>query len=178
MTEEEMVQRYGRMVYNLALRLTGDRDEAADLAQDALVRALRGWRGFRGEADPGSWVYRITLNCWKNSLRSFKKWKVLRFFAPEDSEEVLSEPRDIPGPDPSPEQEAQAAETRRAIAKAMSGLTPEERAVLVLRELDGRSYPEIAASLGIPLGTVKSRLARARMLLAEALSAEEEPHAP
>lgn len=177
MTEEELVRRYGNMVYNLALRLTGNPAEAEDLAQESLVKAVKGWKGFRGEADPGSWVYRITVNAWKNSLRSLKNRRWLRFFSPDDPEAVLSEPGDVPGPDPTPEKEAEAAETRLAIKKALALLTPEERAVLVLRELDGRSYPEIAACLGIPLGTVKSRLARARLLLAEAL-APEEHHAP
>ena len=100
---DELVQRYGNMVYNLALRLTGNPAEAEDLAQDALVKAVKGWKGFRGEADPGSWVYRITVNTWKNTLRSLRKWRWLRFFSLEEPDEVLSEPADVPGPDPTPE---------------------------------------------------------------------------
>ncbi len=173
-----MVNRYGSMVYNLSLRLTGNRTEAEDLAQQALVKAISGWKGFRGEADPGSWIYRITVNTWKNNIRARQKWRWLRFFSMNESEEVLDEPQDIPGPDPTPEKEAETAETKRRIESALEKLTPEERAVLVLRELDGRSYPEIAESLDIPLGTVKSRLARARTLLAETLAPEDQPYDP
>lgn len=176
MNEEELVRRYGTMVYNLALSLTGNRADAEDLAQDALGKAIQAWSSFRGEADPGSWLYRITVNTWKNTLRSKSKWNFLRFFSRDGQEEVLSEPADLPGPDQTPEALAEKAEKKRHIEKALERLTPEERAVLVLRELDGRGYEEIARSLEIPLGTVKSRLARARDILAEELSKEEKPH--
>jgi RNA polymerase sigma-70 factor (ECF subfamily) len=176
MNAEELVRKYADMVYNLALRLTQNRADAEDLAQDALTKAVKAWDGFRGEADPGSWLYRIVVNAWKNSLRSKSKLGFLRFFSGNGENEVLSEPADIPGPDPSPEQHAESSEKKRLIDKAMKRLTPEERAVLVLRELDGRSYEEISESLDIPLGTVKSRLARARDILAEELSTMDEPH--
>jgi RNA polymerase sigma-70 factor (ECF subfamily) len=173
MTEEELVRRYGNMVYNLALRLTGNRADAEDLAQDALLKGIRGLSAFRGEADPGTWLYRITVNAWKNQLRAKPKWNFLRFFSSESEDAVLNEPTDVPGPDPTPENEAVASEKKRLIERAMAKLTAEERAVLVLRELNGRSYDEISRSLDIPLGTVKSRLARARDLLAKELSEEE-----
>lgn len=176
MNEEELVRRYGAMVYNLALRLTANRADAEDLAQEALIKAIRGWSSFRAEADPGSWLYRITVNAWKNQLRSKSKWNFLRFFSRDGAEETLCEPADVAGPDPTPEAEAEAAEKKRQIDAAMKKLTPEERAVLVLRELDGRSYEEISKSLDIPLGTVKSRLARARDILAEELLKEEKRH--
>jgi len=174
MTPEELVDRYAAMVYNLALRLTGDRTDAEDLTQEALLKAVKGLSGFRGEADPGSWVYRITVNAWKNLLRSKARWRFLRFFRDDDPTAVDSEPGDAAERAPGPEAQAQANDLKQRIEAALAELSPEERAVLVLRELDGRSYAEIAESLDVPLGTVKSRLVRARALLARRLDREEE----
>ncbi|MBI5244438.1 MAG: sigma-70 family RNA polymerase sigma factor [Elusimicrobia bacterium] len=173
MTPEELVNRYSAMVYNLALRLTGDRADAEDLTQEALLKAVNGLPGFRGDADPGTWVYRITVNAWKNLLRAKAKWRFLRFFSADDPKAVDSEPADCPEAAPGPEALAQAQDLRRRVESALAELTPEERAVLVLRELDGRSYAEIAESLDVPLGTVKSRLVRARTLLAQKLGPED-----
>lgn len=146
------------MAYNLALRLTGNAADAEDLCQDALLRAVKGWPLFRGESDPGTWLYRIVVNAWKNGLRA------RRPTAPLDEE--------LPARAPSG-----ADEARDLIERALARLEPEERAVLVLRELDGRSYEEIAEVLDVPLGTVKSRLARARDALAAVLAPEEEKDA-
>jgi len=176
MTEEELVRRYGDMVYTLSLRLTGNRADAQDLAQESLIKAVKAWSSFRAEADPGTWLYRITVNTWKNTLRSKSKWRFLRFFSKDHEEEVVSEPEDVAGKDPTPEAEAESSEKKRQIEAAMAKLTPEERAVLTLRELDGRNYDEISKTLDIPLGTVKSRLARARDILAKELLKEEKPH--
>jgi RNA polymerase sigma-70 factor (ECF subfamily) len=168
MDADELLRRFGSKVYNLALRLTGNRADAGDVAQDALIKAVRGLPSFRG-GDPGVWTYRITVNAWKNFLRARSARRMLRFFS-ADGEGVESEPVDAPSPEPGPEAAAVAADEKTRIDRALSKLTPEERAVLVLRELDGRSYAEIAEALNAPLGTVKSRLARARAVLAEELS--------
>lgn len=145
------------MAYNLALRLSGDANEAEDICQDALLRAVKGLPGFRGDADPSTWVYRIVVNVWKTRNRKAKALP------------LVDEPVER-GPETP-------AEARDLIEKALSRMGPEERAVLVLRELDGRSYEEIADALDIPLGTVKSRLARARDVLAALLAPEEEKDA-
>ena len=173
MTPEELVKRYAAMVYNLALRLTGDRTDAEDLTQETLLKAVKGLPEFRGEADPGSWVYRITVNTWKNLLRAKAKWRFLRFFSADDPKAVDSEPADAAEQSPGPEAQAQAQDLKKRIESALAELSPEERAVLVLRELDGRSYAEIAEVLEVPLGTVKSRLVRARTLLAQRLEQED-----
>jgi RNA polymerase sigma-70 factor (ECF subfamily) len=165
---DELIRRFGSKVYNLALRLTGNPADAADLAQDALIKAVRGLPSFRG-GDPGVWTYRITVNAWKNFLRAKSARRMLRFFSP-DGGGVDSEPAGAASPEPGPEAVALAADEKGRIERALKRLAPEERAVLVLRELDGRSYAEIAESLDLPLGTVKSRLARARAVLAEELS--------
>lgn len=167
MTPEEFVHRFGPVIYNLALRLTGNATDAGDVAQESLIKALKGLPGFRG-GDPGVWAYRITTNAWKNWLRAKAPRRARRFFGSDG--EVESEPSSAASPEPGPEAVAGAADEKARLERALSRLNAEERAVLVLRELDGRSYDEIADSLGLPLGTVKSRLARARRLLAEALS--------
>ncbi|MEK7858399.1 MAG: sigma-70 family RNA polymerase sigma factor [Elusimicrobiota bacterium] len=176
MTEEELVRRYGAMVFNLALRLTGNRADAEDLAQESLLKAVRGWASFRGEADPGSWVYRITANAWKNQLRSKSKWGLGRFLSLDGWKD--EKPFEVAGDDPLPEAGVEAAEKKRLIEEALEALTPEERAVLVLRDLDDVPYADIAKILDIPLGTVKSRLARARDVLAQKLAPEEDRSVP
>lgn len=168
MDSDELVRRYGRIVYNLSLRLTGDPADAADVAQDSLLKAMRGLSSFRG-GDAGVWVCRITVNAWKNFLRAKSSRRMMRFFS-SDGETIESEPAGAPSREPGPEALAEKADEKERIEKALERLSPEERAVLVLRELDGRSYEEIASVLELPLGTVKSRLARARSLLAEHLS--------
>lgn len=156
------------MAYNLALRLTGERAEAEDLSQDALVRAVKAWPSFRGESEPGTWLYRIVVNAWKNRLRD-------RAVRRADSLDALE--REPAGAEPGPDGAAERGDERERLEKALARLAPEERAVLVLRELDGRSYSEIAAALDLPLGTVKSRLARAREQLAVLLVPEEKKDA-
>lgn len=170
MDGDELLRRYGQVVYNLALRLTGNPAEAGDLAQDSLVKALKGLPSFRG-GNAGVWVYRITVNAWKNFLRAKAARKTMRFFAP-DGTGVESEPGDVASPAPGPEALAAVEDEKARLERALTRLTPEERAVLVLRELDGMSYAEVAEALDIPLGTVKSRLVRARTVLADALAEE------
>ncbi len=149
------------MAYALALRLTGNATEAEDLAEEALIKAVKGLPGFRGGADAGVWVYRIVVNCWKNQLRSprFAFWRKLRGFYSKDGEELVVDPSD---PAPGPEPQLEALARTEAFEKAMGSLEPQDRAILILRELDGRSYAEIAEIFSIPDGTVRSRLSRAR----------------
>ncbi len=149
------------MAYGLALRLTGNAAEAEDLAEDALIKALRGLPGFRGDSDPGVWICRIVMNCWKNQLRSPRQafWRRLRGFYSADGGEQVVDP---PDPAPGPESRLEGAACSEAFQKALNSLEPQDRAILILRELDGRSYSEISEILSVPEGTVRSRLSRAR----------------
>lgn len=161
MSPEELVERYSDMAYALALRLTGNSTDAEDLAEEALIKAIKGLPGFRGGSDIGVWVYKIVMNSWKNHLRSPRLafWRKLRGFYSGDGEEPAVDP---PDPAPGPEPQLESAERSKAFENAINRLEPQDRAILVLRELDGRSYADIAEILSIPRGTVRSRLSRAR----------------
>lgn len=161
MSPEELIKKYSDMAYCLALRLTGNATEAEDLSEDALIKAVRGLAGFRGDSDAGVWVYRIVVNCWKNHLRSPRLafWRKLRGFYNAGGEEEAIDP---PDPAPGPELQLEAAARSEVFEKAINSLEPRDRAILILRELDGRSYSDIAEIFSIPAGTVRSRLSRAR----------------
>lgn len=167
-TPEELIKKYLDMAYSLALRLTGNAADAEDLAEEALIKALKGLAGFRGDSDAGVWVYRIVVNCWKNQLRSPRLafWRKLRGLYSADGEEQAVDP---PDPGPGPEPRLEAAARTEAFEKTMNSLEPQDRAILILRELDGRSYSEIAGIFSIPDGTVRSRLSRAREKMRELL---------
>lgn len=167
MTEAEFLEKNAALVYNLALRLTGNRTDAEDLAQDALLRAVRALPGFRGDSLASTWVYRITVNAWKNRVRAEKRrkfWKTvsLGLIAGEDGEDEV---RDVKADDPPLDAEMEKQEKSTAVQKALLELDEDDRAIVVLREIEDRSYEEIGAALGLPQGTVKSRLFRARAKL-------------
>lgn len=169
-SESEFLEKHSVMVYNLALRLVGNRSDAEDLAQDSLIRALKALPGFRGDSSPSTWVYRITVNTWKNRVRSEKRrgfWKTVSMdlFTGEDHDE---EPN-FKAEDPPLDADLETASTKEIVQKALLQLDEDSRAILVLREIQGQSYGEIAAALEIPEGTVKSRLSRARETLKEKL---------
>jgi len=169
-SEREFLDKHAGLVYNLALRLVGNATDAEDLAQDALIRALKALPNFRGESSLSTWVYRITVNTWKNRVRSEKRrglWKMvsLNLFRGEDEDEEPAFKSD----DKALDAGLQTSEAGSVVQKALMELDAESRAVIVLREIQGQSYQEIAAALDLPEGTVKSRLSRAREALKERL---------
>lgn len=171
--EERFLADNAERVFNLALRLTGNAADAEDLAQDALIRALKALKGFRGEAAASTWVYRIVVNAWKNRVRSEKRrglWRMLpleRLFGKDDEEEGGEEK--LKADEPPLDAGLETAETGEAVQKALLTLDEESRAVVVLREIEGLPYDRIAQALEIPEGTVKSRLSRSRAALREKL---------
>ncbi|MBI5594558.1 MAG: sigma-70 family RNA polymerase sigma factor [Elusimicrobia bacterium] len=169
MSEDAFLSAAARPVYNLALRLTGNPADAEDLAQDSLLRCLKALPGFRGDSAPTSWAYRVTMNTWKNRVRAEKRrgfWKTLPlaalFGADHDDEKPSAEPA---APDPALDAALATAEAGEAVQAALLTLDDESRAVVVLREIEGMSYDEIAKTLDLAEGTVKSRLFRARAAL-------------
>jgi RNA polymerase sigma-70 factor (ECF subfamily) len=173
-SESEFLDKHAVPVYNLALRLTGNAADAEDLAQDSLIRALRALSNFRGDSQMSTWVYRITVNTWKNRVRSEKRrglWKLLPldflFSKDGDDDKRSQEPK---APDAPLDSGLESSETGKLVQAALMALDEESRAVVVLREIQGQSYSEIATALDIPEGTVKSRLSRARETLKQRLS--------
>ncbi|TBR25190.1 sigma-70 family RNA polymerase sigma factor [bacterium] len=166
LSADEFVRRTADGVYALALRLTGNAADAWDLAQDALLRAVKSLDSFRGDSDPRTWVYRITVNAWKNRAASAAE-RMRRASTPLDAGEAGAVR--LPAGDPPADVPLERGEAAEAVRRAVAALEPEDRACLQLREFDGLSYEEIASALDVPVGTVKSRLHRARLALAKAL---------
>lgn len=169
LSADEFVRRTADGVYALALRLTGNTADAWDLAQDALVRAVKALDSFRGDADPRTWVYRITVNAWKNRAASASE-RMRRAQEPLEPGDERGGP-ELAGGDPPADAPLVRGEEAEAVRAAVAALEPVDRACLQLREFDGLSYEEIAQALDVPVGTVKSRLHRARSALAKALDA-------
>ena len=154
-------------IYNLTLRMTGNPEDALDLAQEAFLNAWRGLKFFKGDSAFSTWVYRLASNACIDFLRRRKRRQDISLSMPTDEEDE-SQP-DIPDDRFSPEQELERQELRRAVAQGLEQLSDEHRQVLVMRELSGLSYQEIADILDLEAGTVKSRIARARISLRKIL---------
>ncbi|MBN1418510.1 MAG: sigma-70 family RNA polymerase sigma factor [Planctomycetes bacterium] len=164
-----LVRRHADRVYRLAHYLTSSRDDAADVAQEAFLRAYRAIGRFEGRSGFATWVLRITTNC-ALSLRARRRTKKrgMAVVSLSGSEED-AEPIQVADPRADPEAAFRREELGAAVKAAVESLDEEFRSAIVLREIDGRSYEEIAEILGVPLGTVKSKIHRARCALREKL---------
>ena len=150
-------------IYTLCLRMTGDREDALDLAQEAFLNAWRGLSSFQGNSSFSTWVYRLASNACIDFLRRRKRRQQGESpHSLNDQEAPIPEPADPRG---SPEVELERKELRRAVERGLQALPDHHRQVLIMRELSGLSYQEIGAVLDLDLGTVKSRIARARSAL-------------
>jgi RNA polymerase sigma factor (sigma-70 family) len=159
-TWEEVVRDHSPRVYRLAYRLTGNRYDAEDLTQDAFVRVFRSLEGFQPGTFEG-WLHRITTNLFLDSVRRKAR---IRFDAlPDDAERIA-------GPGRTPEQAYTDDRLDDDVQAALDALAPEFRVAVVLCDIEGLSYEEIATTLGIKLGTVRSRIHRGRVQLREALA--------
>jgi RNA polymerase sigma-70 factor (ECF subfamily) len=152
----ELVRRHAQTVHRWMSRAVGEQ-EAEDLTQEVFFKAFRGLAGFRGDAPPRAWLASIANNAVKNRYRSRSRFR--RLFADSRDEEAAPQAH---GSAASPEDDARAGESHRFIAEALKLLPVEFRMPVVLRDLEEWSYEEIALSLDLPIGTVKSRIARGR----------------
>jgi len=156
-----LVERYGGRVYNLALRITDDPDAAKDCAQEAFIRAYRALHRYDPSRPFAPWLFRIATN---TSLNHLRRWHA--------KGEPIDEPPDVPGePEEGPEATAVRRDEVAEVVAAMAELPPAYRAALTLRHMQQLSYQEVADTLGLPLGTVKTHLHRARAALKARLAA-------
>jgi RNA polymerase sigma-70 factor (ECF subfamily) len=159
----ELVSTHQRMVFGLALHLLGDRDEALDLSQEVFLRVFRTIASFRGQSALRTWIYRIVINQARNRQRW---WRRRRRGDQVSLDEHLQQFGDVESKaDVLPDRQLASKETASRIWQALDRLPFDQRTALVLREIDGLRYEEIAFSLGVAVGTVKSRLTRARQAL-------------
>lgn len=168
---EVLVRRYQHRVYNHVSRMVGPGEDATDLTQDIFVKVYRSLNRFRRQASFQTWLYRVTTNlCVDRHRRSQRAPQVTRSLeAPleTDAGEVETE---VPDWDDNPERRMMTQELQQQVKVAILQLSDKLRPVIVMHDLEGQSYEEIAAALRIPLGTVKSRLFNARAALKELLT--------
>ena len=167
---EQLVLDNQNRIYSLAVRLTGNRDEGVDLAQEAFLKAWQGLASFQGESSFSTWVYRLATNVCIDYLRKqARRRDVEQVVSLDDEERSWAEPADY---SQDPQRHLEQAELSRALARGLEALPEHQRKILVMRELSGLSYQEIGQALEWDLGTVKSRLARARLALRKILREE------
>jgi RNA polymerase sigma-70 factor (ECF subfamily) len=160
---EEIVERYHGKVFALAYRYTGDYDAACDLTQDTFVRAFGAWGEFRGDAQVFTWLYRIALNLCHNHQKKHRRRSTTELQlvdAPREDGEGEAFP--LPDSRPLPAQISESAEMRQKLQDALRDLPENYRTVVVLRDIEGLSYEEIARITDSSLEAIKSRLFRAR----------------
>ncbi len=167
---EALVERYGRHVYNIAYRMAGNDADAKDLAQEAFIRVFRALRRVDPTAKLESWLYRIVTNLYIDMLRRRPKVWVESLDAPMTTPKGSEVIREVADPSADPEGAVLNARLDADIQHALLGLSAELRAVVVLSDIEGYSYEEIGLMLHVPVGTVKSRLHRARKTLQGLLS--------
>lgn len=160
---EQLVRLHENKVYALALRMCGNPEDAGDAAQEAFLSAWRGLPSFRGESGFSTWLYRLTSNAAIDQLRRGKRRRG------ETSLDDGELPADVPDRGPSPQENAESVELRDAVSAGLRQLGEDHRQILVLREYQELSYEEIAQVLDVDLGTVKSRISRARRALRKIL---------
>jgi RNA polymerase sigma-70 factor (ECF subfamily) len=164
---EDIVREYERNVYNIALRICGDREDALDVSQESFLKAYHSLHSFRGDSKFSVWLYRIVSNTCLDLLRERKRRAEVPLVREDDEGEA--DQAEIPDESLSPEKLYERRLTREALRRGLLSLPEDQRKILLLREIQGFSYEEIAQILSLESGTVKSRIFRARRKLCEFL---------
>lgn len=168
-----LVLAYQDAVYNTALRILDDEDLAADASQDAFLSAFRALNSFRGGSFK-AWLLRTVTNACYDELRRKKRRPTTPLEPETDDGEEVESPRWLADPNASPEEQLNQAELEHAIQHCLDALPADFKIVVVLADIQGLDYTEVARAVHVPLGTIKSRLARARLRLRDCLQAFRE----
>lgn len=171
----ELVAEHERMVYQLALNLLGDREEALDVSQEVFMRVFRTIHRFRGQSALRTWIFRIVVNQARNRQRWWRRRYARQQVSLDLHIEKHGELPAVRDAETAPDRALDQKQLAARIHDALEALPFDQRTAIVLREVDGLSYDEIAYSLGVTLGTVKARLTRARQALRTCL---KEVHTP
>lgn len=159
---EKLVTAYEKNVYSLALRMVGDPEDAADMTQETFIKAYRSLSSFRGDSKFSSWLYRIASNVCLDFLRSRSRHPQASLSSSDEDGRTAFE---LPDMSRNPEEQLMKKLSMEAVRRGLEQLPEQQRQILVLRELGGLSYAELAQTLGLEEGTVKSRIFRARKRL-------------
>lgn len=159
---EKLVTAYEKNVYNIALRMVGDPEDAADMTQETFIKAYRALSSFRGDSKFSSWLYRIASNVCLDFLRSRSRHPQVSLSSAGEDDRTTFE---LPDMSQNPEEQLMKKLSMEAVRRGLEQLPEQQRQILVLRELGGLSYAELAQTLGLEEGTVKSRIFRARKRL-------------
>lgn len=179
----ELLQAYQRRIYSICYRMLHHQEDASDLTQEALVKIIEGLDSYDGRSKLSTWAIRVAMNCCLSHLRKqkFRDHESLdahasarTAFSRNSGGIGMQSGRGIRGlrPEPLPHESVEQAQTRAMVLRALESLEPDVRALLVLRDLQGLDYEQLAEVLDVPIGTVKSRLFRARAALRSALEAQ------
>jgi len=171
---DRLVDKYASWVYQIAFRMTSNREDADDIAQEAFIRAFSAIGKFKQQSAFSTWLYRIAVNVCQDELKRRKRapQPMSTLQADDDSEDLTDQIAADQSSDPA--EIVEAKERQRAVQQAIDSLPEHHRIVIILRDLQGLSYEEIAQVLGGRVGTVKSRINRARLALREKLEPDME----
>lgn len=167
---EKLVLEYEKNVYSIALRMTGNSEDASDMVQEAFIKAFNSLSGFRGDSKFSVWLYRIVSNVCLDFLRSRNRRPTVSLSVQDDEGEDAE--LDIADESQMPELLLERSLTRDSVRRGLDSLAPDYRQILLLREIQGLSYDEISQALNLEVGTVKSRIFRARKKLCAFLIAD------
>jgi RNA polymerase sigma-70 factor (ECF subfamily) len=170
---EMLMEKYQKKVFNIALRLLGNHDDASEVTQEVFIRIYKSIGSFKGESQISTWIYRIATNVCLDELRKRKRKWVMSLdeeYHKENGDYIIQVEDNKPTPDVIMEQKT----IKNAVNNAIDKLSEKYKLIIILRDLQGFSYEEISDMIKTPVGTVKSRINRARLQLKELLLKEKE----
>jgi len=178
-----LLRAYQRRMYSICYRMLRNEEDSRDLTQDSMIRVMEGLAGFDSRARLSTWIVRVTMNCCISHIRKRKLRTHASIDQPIDTagfqdpnaEQIVASGRSIlEGGEPGPADRVEMEETRAAVIRALDRLDPSMRAVIILRDMQELDYQQVAEVLEVPVGTVKSRLFRARAALRDLIEAENQ----